>query len=73
MVVAFVCGLVQSFVGFRQLLMASGVGDKAELQAHGVECIADIPELGKNLQVRATDKPFRDEHANLMSCSFAIK
>lgn len=34
-----------------QLLMASGIGDKAELEAHGLDCIADVPELGKNLQV----------------------
>lgn len=39
-------------VGVRQLLMASGIGDKAELEAHGLDCIADVPELGKNLQVK---------------------
>eukprot|EP00903_Cladosiphon_okamuranus_P005497 g5478.t2 len=33
-----------------KLLMASGVGSKQELAAHGLNCIADIPELGKNLQ-----------------------
>lgn len=31
--------------------MTSGIGDKAELEAHGLGCIADAPELGKNLQV----------------------
>ena len=38
----------------RQLLMASGIGNRAELEAHGLDCIADVPELGKNLQVRYT-------------------
>lgn len=52
MVVAYLCGPVHFFIALCQLLMASGIGDKAELQAHGVECIADISELGKNLQVR---------------------
>ncbi|XP_055644495.1 glucose dehydrogenase [FAD, quinone]-like [Toxorhynchites rutilus septentrionalis] len=32
------------------LLMLSGVGPKAELQAHGIEVIHDSPGVGKNLQ-----------------------
>ncbi|CBJ28002.1 choline dehydrogenase [Ectocarpus siliculosus] len=37
-----------------KLLMTSGIGDKAELEAHGLGCIADVPELGKNLQDHAS-------------------
>lgn len=69
-VVTYVCGPVHFYIVFRQLLMASGIGDKAELQAHGVECMADIPELGKNLQVRRPYKPCRDERVYLMCSLF---
>lgn len=30
--------------------MLSGVGDARELKEHGVEVVADIPAVGKNLQ-----------------------
>jgi choline dehydrogenase len=33
-----------------QILMLSGVGDKDELQAHGLECKKHLPGVGKNLQ-----------------------
>lgn len=33
-----------------QILMLSGVGDKEELQQHGIEVIHDLPGVGKNLQ-----------------------
>jgi choline dehydrogenase len=33
-----------------QILMLSGVGDKDELQAHGIECKKHLPGVGKNLQ-----------------------
>lgn len=33
-----------------QLLMLSGVGKKAELQGHGIDCAVDLPGVGKNLQ-----------------------
>jgi 4-pyridoxate dehydrogenase len=33
-----------------QLLMLSGIGDRAELSAHGIETKADLPQVGKNLQ-----------------------
>jgi choline dehydrogenase len=33
-----------------QLLMLSGIGDGDELGSHGIEVIADLPGVGKNLQ-----------------------
>jgi choline dehydrogenase len=33
-----------------QLLMLSGIGEKAALQKHGIECIRDLIGVGKNLQ-----------------------
>lgn len=33
-----------------QTLMLSGIGDKEELQQHGIEVIQDLPGVGKNLQ-----------------------
>lgn len=33
-----------------QLLMLSGIGDKQELAAHGIECRHHLPGVGKNLQ-----------------------
>ena len=33
-----------------QLLMLSGVGDANELRKHGIGVVADLPEVGKNLQ-----------------------
>jgi choline dehydrogenase-like flavoprotein len=33
-----------------QLLMLSGVGARAELAAHGIECLVDLPGVGKNMQ-----------------------
>lgn len=33
-----------------QLLMLSGIGDVAELNEHGIECIKDLKGVGKNLQ-----------------------
>ncbi|MBM7061878.1 GMC family oxidoreductase N-terminal domain-containing protein [Pseudomonas sp. UL073] len=33
-----------------QLLLVSGVGPAAELQAHGIEVVQDSPQVGKNLQ-----------------------
>lgn len=35
-----------------QLLMLSGVGDRAHLQEHGIECLAHRPGVGRNLQDR---------------------
>lgn len=33
-----------------KLLMLSGIGSSAQLQEHGIECIADLPGVGENLQ-----------------------
>jgi choline dehydrogenase len=33
-----------------QLLMLSGIGDKDELKKHGINCIKNLPGVGKNLQ-----------------------
>lgn len=33
-----------------QLLMLSGIGDKAELKNAGIDCIQHLPGAGKNLQ-----------------------
>jgi 4-pyridoxate dehydrogenase len=32
-----------------QMLMLSGIGDAAELRAHGIDVVADLPGVGKNL------------------------
>ena len=36
--------------GSPQILMLSGIGDKEELLQNGIECIKDLPGVGKNLQ-----------------------
>jgi choline dehydrogenase-like flavoprotein len=33
-----------------QLLMLSGIGEAAQLQQHGIDVIADLPGVGKNMQ-----------------------
>jgi len=30
--------------------MLSGIGDQEELASHGIDCIKDLPGVGKNLQ-----------------------
>jgi choline dehydrogenase-like flavoprotein len=37
-------------VGSPQLLMLSGVGPREHLEAVGVECVADVPEVGRHLK-----------------------
>ena len=37
-------------IGSPQILMLSGIGDKDELAQHGIESIAHLPGVGKNLQ-----------------------
>ncbi len=37
-------------VGSPQILLLSGVGPKAELEAVGVSCLVDLPEVGKHLK-----------------------
>ncbi|XP_065647440.1 choline dehydrogenase, mitochondrial isoform X3 [Hydra vulgaris] len=33
-----------------QLMMLSGIGEKGELARHGIQCVAHVPGVGKNLQ-----------------------
>ncbi len=33
-----------------QLLMLSGIGERAELKQHGIDCVRELPGVGKNLQ-----------------------
>lgn len=35
-----------------QLLMLSGIGEKAHLEDHGIDCVADLPAVGRNMQDR---------------------
>lgn len=44
-----------------QLLQVSGIGDKADLEKAGVECIVDLPSVGKNLH----DHPITKVQYNL--------
>ncbi|KAI0765174.1 aryl-alcohol oxidase-like protein [Fomes fomentarius] len=37
-------------IGTPQLLMLSGIGDRAELKSHEINVIVDLPDVGKNLQ-----------------------
>jgi choline dehydrogenase-like flavoprotein len=36
-----------------QILMLSGIGEKSELEKHGISCIHNLPGVGKNLQEHA--------------------
>lgn len=42
--------LCDGAVNSPQLLMLSGIGPAAELAAHGIEVVHDLPEVGRNLQ-----------------------
>mmetsp|Transcript_15670 Transcript_15670/g.39865 ORF Transcript_15670/g.39865 Transcript_15670/m.39865 type:complete len:567 (+) Transcript_15670:1-1701(+) len=42
--------LAAGSVGSPHLLMLSGVGPKKHLEEHGIECVADLPAVGENLQ-----------------------
>jgi choline dehydrogenase len=37
-------------IGSPHLLMTSGIGEAAQLREHGIEVLADLPGVGKNLQ-----------------------
>lgn len=37
-------------IGTPQLLMLSGIGDRAELNSHEIDVVVDLPDVGKNLQ-----------------------
>ncbi|MCM2678551.1 GMC family oxidoreductase [Echinimonas agarilytica] len=47
-----------------QLLMVSGVGDKAMLASHGILCEAHVPGVGKNLQDHVDALVVRQEKTN---------
>lgn len=57
------------FAFYLQLLMKSGIGDKAELKSHDLDCVAHVPELGKNLQVR---KPTRSNRQAACAASARV-
>lgn len=42
-----VCG---GAIASPQLLMLSGVGDREHLREHGIDCVADLPGVGRNLE-----------------------
>ncbi len=41
--------------------MLSGIGDKAHLKEHGIECVADLPGVGQGLKdhVAAQEEAYR--------------
>ena len=57
-----------------QLLMLSGIGEAAQLQQHGIEVVADLPGVGKNLQdhlqarlvYKCNEPTLNDEVSSLM-------
>jgi choline dehydrogenase len=55
-----------------QLLMLSGVGPKAELEALGIPVIADLPGVGKNLQDRYEVGVISDFHRDFALLSGAM-
>ncbi|WP_147108847.1 GMC family oxidoreductase [Tateyamaria sp. syn59] len=56
-----------------QLLMLSGIGEAAQLQEHGIDVVADLPGVGKNLQdhlqarlvYKCNEPTLNDEVSNL--------
>lgn len=42
--------LAAGTIGSPKILMLSGIGPRAELQRHGIECVNDLPGVGRNLQ-----------------------
>ncbi|XP_058129188.1 glucose dehydrogenase [FAD, quinone]-like [Anopheles ziemanni] len=42
--------LTAGTVGSAKILLHSGIGPKSELETHGIESVADLPLVGKNLQ-----------------------
>ena len=57
-----------------QILMLSGIGEAAQLAAHGIDVIADLPGVGKNLQdhlqarlvYKCNEPTLNDEVSSLM-------
>jgi len=59
--------------GSPQLLMASGIGPAAHLRQHGIEVIADSPDVGGNLQDHADYTINRDlAHRELFGLTFGV-
>lgn len=76
------CDVVLSAGSYQspQLLMLSGIGDPAELTAHGIETRLALPDVGKNLQdhflvplVYASTRPIEPQRANGTECHFFAK
>ena len=44
-------------IGSPQILMVSGIGDVDELKSHGIEMVAEVPGVGKNLQDHLQARP----------------
>lgn len=56
-----------------QLLMLSGIGERAHLEAHGIRCVVDLPGVGRNLQDRyeiAVISEMKEDFATLKDVSF---
>ncbi len=45
--------LAAGAIGSPQILMLSGIGAKADLEAHGIDVVHDLPGVGENLQEHA--------------------
>lgn len=63
-----------------QLLMLSGIGDRDELERHGIAVRQELPGVGKNLQdhmlvplVYAATNPLEPQQANGTECHFFAK
>lgn len=63
-----------------QLLMLSGIGERAELEANGIEVLHELPGVGRNLQdhilvplVYESTKPIEPQRANGTECHFFAK
>ena len=57
-----------------QLLMLSGIGEKAQLEQHGIPVKVDLPGVGKNLQDRyevGVVTELDDDFSSVRRCTFA--
>ncbi len=57
-----------------QLLMLSGIGEKAQLEQHGIPVKVDVPGVGKNLQDRyevGVVTELDDDFSSVRKCTFA--
>lgn len=56
-----------------QLLMLSGIGERAHLKQHGIRCVVDLPGVGRNLQDRyeiAVISEMKEDFTTLKGVSF---